>query len=228
MQKIHHKETLQQNISALEFWHNAILAKQATNRLCPGMLCLADRLFPSFQLWRRFAATGADLLWRAKISMPLKKIKVFADGSYLAEWLPKTQRSLGRRANIVRVIEYRLGDSCTSENKGEIYRLITTILDPAKASPEELAKLYPQRWEIEITVKEGKAILRKGKITLRSKLPELVKQEFWGMILAHYLVRKTMAQAALDSGQDPDDLSYDGCIEIIKATQSGSVLSFSP
>ena len=72
------------------------------------------------------------------------------------------------------------------------------------------------------------ACKRNGTVTLRSKKPELVKQEFWGMILAHYLVRKMMAQAALDRKCEPDELSYKGSIEIIKSMQTGPVLKISP
>lgn len=204
------------------------LAKELARALGPGMLCMADRLFPGYELWCQYAATGADLLWRAKISVPLRKIKDLSDGSWLAEWLPEDQRRKGRGALIVRVIEYRIKDSGATGPQGEVYRLITTILDPARASASELAALYPQRWEIEITIKETKTILRKGRITLRSKKPELVRQEFWGMILAHYLVRKMMAQAALDKKIDPDKLSYEDSIQIIRSTQAGPVLSFSP
>jgi len=204
------------------------LAKFLVPRLRVGMLCMADRLFPGYELWKQFAATGAHLLWRAKMSVKLQKTKVFADGSYLAKWLPQEERAKGKKAVIVRVIEYRLKDPGVAQAKAEVYRLITTILDPGQASAKELAALYPQRWEIEITIKEGKTVLRKGRVTLRSKMPELVKQEFWGMILAHYLVRKTMAQAALDQGADPDSLSYEGSIEIIKSTQAGPALGFPP
>jgi hypothetical protein len=204
------------------------LAKELARALGPGMLCMADRLFPGYELWCQYAATGADLLWRAKISVPLRKIKDLSDGSWLAEWLPEDQRRKGCEALIVRVIEYRIKDSGATGSQGEVYRLITTILDPARAGASELAALYPQRWEIEITIKETKTILRKGRITLRSKKPELVRQEFWGMILAHYLVRKMMAQAALDKKIDPDKLSYEDSIQIIRSTQAGPVLSFSP
>ena len=204
------------------------LAKSLIPRLRKGMLCMSDRLFPGYEIWKQFAASGSHLLWRAKNSLPLEKFKVLPDGSYLAKWLPKEERKKGSEPVIVRVIEYRLTDPGLAEDKGEIYRLITTILDPSVATAAELAALYPQRWEIEITIKEGKTILRKGRITLRSKMPELVKQEFWGMILAHYLVRKMMAQAALDKKRDPDELSYEGSIEIIKSTQTGPVLKFSP
>lgn len=204
------------------------LAKSLAPRIGAGMLCMADRLFPGYELWKQFAATGAHLLWRAKTSVKLEKTEVLADGSYLAKWLPEEERKKGCEAVIVRVVEYRLKDSGVGGDKAEIYRLITTIHDPAAASAAELAALYPQRWEIEISIKEGKTILRKGRITLRSKKPELVRQEFWGMVLAHYLVRKMMAQAALDRRRDPDELSYEGSIEIIKSTQTGPVLSISP
>jgi hypothetical protein len=204
------------------------LAKDLARKLGPDMLCMADRLFPGYDLWKLYAATGAHLLWRAKGSLPLRKTKALPDGSWLAEWLPQDQRRKGDKAITVRVIEYRLKDPGVSDNGDEVYRLITTILDPARADARELAELYPQRWEIEITIKESKTILRKGRITLRSKKPELVKQEFWGMILAHYLVRKMMAQAATDKRIDPDKLSYEGSIQIVRSTQSGAVLSFSP
>lgn len=206
------------------------LSKSLVPYLEKGMLCLADRLFPSYGLWKECAATGAHLLWRAKLSVKLVKTKTLSDGSYLAQWLPEQERKKGNTAVVVRVVEYRLkGPGAADGNsKSETYRLITSILDPAMATAKEIAELYPQRWEIEITIKEGKTILRKGRITLRSKKPELVEQEFWGMILAHYLVRKAMAQASLDRKRDPDELSYEGSIEIIKSTQSGPVLSFSP
>ncbi len=204
------------------------LAKSLIPSLSEGMLCMADRLFPGYEIWKQFAATGAHMLWRAKISLKLTKTETLADGSYLAKWLPEEERKKGSEPVIVRVIEYKLKDPAAVGDKEEVYRLITTILDPAIATAAELAALYPQRWEIEISIKEGKTILRKGRITLRSKIPELVRQEFWGMILAHYLVRKMMAQAALDKKRDPDELSYEGSIETIKSTQTGPVLNISP
>ena len=150
------------------------LAKSLTPSLHAGMLCMADRLFPGYALWKQFAKTGAHLLWRAKTSVPLRKTKVLSDGSYLAQWLPEEERSKGNKPVIVRVIEYRIKDPGSADTP-MVYRLITTILDPLVASAKELAGLYPQRWEIEITIKESKTILRKGKITLRSKMPELVR-----------------------------------------------------
>src|SRR5207253_10754500 len=69
-------------------------------------------------------------------------------------------------------------------------RLVTTILDPLRAPAEELAALYHERWEIENTFDELKTHLRGRQIVLRSKTPELVRQEFYGFLLAHFAVRQ--------------------------------------
>lgn len=202
------------------------LARALLPRLQPGMLCLADRLFPGHELWKEALATGADLLWRTKQSLQLEPLETLADGSWLARWHPSrgSRKDRAAQAHVVRVVEYRLknpGDPTT-------YRLITSITDPAEASAKDLAGFYPQRWEVELTIKEGKSVLRKGTLTLRSKVAELVKQEFWGLLLAHTLVRTMMARAARSSHQDPDNISFQASVEIIKSTQAGPVLSFSP
>lgn len=200
------------------------LARGTLMELKPNMLCLADRLFPGFALWKEAAAGGCALLWRAKIGLHLTCVTVLADGSWLAHWHPskkeRQKNGTDGEPQLVRVIEYRLRD----EAKGQTYRLITTLLDPVYAPARELASLYPERWEIELCIKETKTILRKGSITLRSKLPEMVEQEFWGMLLAHYTVRKTMALAALRHDMDPDRISHERCVEIIKMTQAGPAL----
>jgi hypothetical protein len=55
----------------------------------------------------------------------------------------------------------------------------------AQAPAEELVALYPERWEIETAFAELKTHLRGAKIVLRSKTPELVRQEFYGLLMTH-------------------------------------------
>jgi hypothetical protein len=216
------------------------LARKIMEGLGPGMLCLADRLFPGFDLWEEASARGGALVWRAKAGLPLTWVKTLPDGSWLAHWFApaKQQRKKGKkqRPHLVRVVEYQLQgkkgpgtkEEGAAEAAPETYRLITNLLDPAVARAEELAALYPQRWEMEISIKESKTVLRKGRVTLRSKLPELVEQEFWGLLLAHYAVRKMMAGAALEKEVDPDGLSYEGGLQILKAKIAGPALPFPP
>lgn len=68
---------------------------------------------------------------------------------------------------------------------------------PPQAPAKELAALYHERWEIETALDELKTHLRGPQIVLRSMTPELVKQEFWGLLMAHYAIRGLMHEAAL-------------------------------
>ena len=170
------------------------LASQVVESLQPGFLCLADRGFFSFSLWSKAHDTGADLLWRVKKNAVLPVEKRLADGSYLSRIYPsrKDQRN-NRNGVVVRVIEYRLEGSPDAE---DVYRLITTILDPELAPASELAALYHDRWEIETAFGELKTHLRGARIVLRSKMPELVLQESYGLLMAHFAIRGLMHEAA--------------------------------
>jgi hypothetical protein len=125
----------------------------------------------------------------------------------------------------VRVIEYRLQGSDAPDEK---YLLITTLLEHEKHPASALAALYPQRWEIETAYDEFKTHLRGGSVVLRSKTPELVGQEFYACLLAHYSVRELMHQAALANDIDPDRLSFTHSIEVIKRKLPAFKAGFSP
>lgn len=190
------------------------LAREVISVLQKGMLCLADRNFYGFKLWNQAAATGADLLWRVKTNLRLPCDQRLADGSYLSRVYGSAQ-DFRRQQNggVVRVIEYQLEGVAEAE---PLYRLITTILDPDPASAAELAALYQERWEIETALDELKTHLRGGGIVLRSKTPELVRQEFYGLMMAHYAVRGLMHEAALKADVDPDTLSYLHAVRVVR------------
>src|SRR5215207_10243159 len=121
------------------------LAHEALPALRPGMLCLADRQFFGHALWQEAAATGAGLLWRVKRNLRLPREAVLLDGSYLTTIYPREQARRHKAAGVqVRVVEYRLEGIANAE---PLYRLVTTILDPAAAPAAELAALYHERWE---------------------------------------------------------------------------------
>jgi Insertion element 4 transposase N-terminal/Transposase DDE domain len=190
------------------------LAQKVTPALQKGMLCLADRFFPSYQLWQAAARTGADLLWRTRQNARLEIDRRLPDGSYLSRIYASTSdRRKQRKAIVVRAIEYRLKDLPKAE---PVYRLITTILDPKQAPAKELAALYHERWEIETALDELKTHLRGAQIVLRSKTPELVKQEFYGLLMAHFAIRGLMHEAALEADEDPDRLSFIHSVRVVQ------------
>ena len=190
------------------------LAKAALSALGKGMLCLADRNFFSFPLWTQARGTGADLLWRIKINARLPREQPLADGSYLSSIYPsESDRRHQRNGVTVRVIEYRLHGVTDAES---IYRLLTSLLDPTHAPATELAALYHERWEIETALAELKTHLRGAKIVLRSKTPDLVRQEFYGLMMAHFAVRGLMHEAALKADTDPDQLSFLHAVRVVR------------
>ena len=136
------------------------------------------------------------------------------DGSYLSRIYASTSdRRKQRKAIVVRAIDYRLKDVPDAE---PVYRLITTILDPKQAPAKELAALYHERWEIETALDELKTHLRGAQIVLRSKTPELVKQEFYGLLMAHFAIRGLMHEAALQADEDPDRLSFVHAVHVVQ------------
>ena len=188
-------------------------AELLPTKLTSDMLVLADRGFYGFKLWQKACATGAKLLWRVPSNLKLGVEQELADGSSLST-VYDSEDHARRRGQRVRVIDYTLQDSATPVQGS--YRLVTNILDPDAAPALELAALYHERWEIESVFDEFKTHMRSTSTVLRSKTPELVEQELWGLLLAHFAVRQLMEQAAWREQLDPDRLSFTHALRVIK------------
>jgi hypothetical protein len=182
------------------------------------MLCLADRYFFGFGLWQQAQETGADLLWRIRKNLRLACEERLPDGSYLSRiYACDKDRRHETNGVKVRVIDYRLDGVADAE---PIYRLVTSVLDHEQAPATELAALYHERWEIETALGELKTHLRGAKIVLRSKTPQLVRQEFHGLSMAHFAIRGLIHQAALKAAlkadEDPDRLSFLHAVRVVR------------
>jgi hypothetical protein len=189
------------------------LAREVIPHLEAGMLCLADRYFFGFELWQKAQGTGADLLWRVRKNVVLPVVERLPDGSYLSRIYGYRQKHRSdTNAVDLRVIEYMLKGS----DSKEVYRLVTTILDPKTAPAQELAALYCERWEIETALDELKTHLRGSRIQLRSKTPDLVRQEFYGLMMTHFAIRGLMHEAALKGDVDSDKLSFVHAIRVVR------------
>jgi hypothetical protein len=190
------------------------LAGPVLSHIEAGMLCLADRGFYGYALFKEAVSTGADLLWRMKKNAILPCDRRLADGSYLSRIYPSIKdRRNDRDAIVIRVIEYELEGI---EDGEPLYRLITTVLDDGKAPAQDLAVLYHDRWEIENAFGEFKTHLRGRQAVLRSKTPELVEQEFYGFLLAHFAIRGLLHEAALKGDLDPDRLSFIHTVRVVR------------
>ena len=191
----------------------AMAADLLPAKLAPDMLLMADRNFYGFKLWKLACASGAKLLWRVKSNLILEREEDLPDGSYLSTVCDSEDRQ--RRSGIkVRVIDYTLVESATPVQ--DSYRLVTNILDHEAAPALELAAIYHERWEVESVFDEFKTHMRSNSTVLRSKTPELVEQELWGLLMAHFAIRQLMEQAAWRKALDPDRLSFVHALRVVK------------
>jgi len=204
------------------------LASRLTRSIDASMLVTADRGFPSFDLWREYLLTGAQLLWRVQSTLTLKPLTDLKDGSWIAEITDPAARHSNYRIDAdkvadlrlathvkVRVVSYKVTTGSGATKASTTYRLITSVLDPEEASAQELAATYHQRWEIESAFKEIEVSLRQG-AGIRSKTPEMVRQEVWGLLLAHFAIRSFMVEAADTVDMDPDRLSFTRTLHIVR------------
>lgn len=186
------------------------LAHQVLGYADGRMLIIADRGFMGYPLWLRAVQSQAKLLFRVRDDLLLPVAKTLADGSYLSQIKPdRKSKAAGQVAQPVRVIEYRL------EGSAERYRLITNLLDDTQHPAQALAALYHRRWKVETALFEIKKQLNDN-LALRSKTPELVQQEFFALLIAHAAIRSLMTQAAAQSKQASQDLSFVHTVSVIK------------
>jgi hypothetical protein len=205
------------------------LARRMFGRLEEDWLLIADRGFYNWPDWQAAAATGAALLWRVKADLRLPVLDLLPDGSYLSVVARPTLHDKARsklvaaaragehldpaQAMQVRVIEYEVPDR---DGDGELIALITTITDPAAASAQELAQAYSQRWEEETGNDQLKTCLRGPGAVLRSKSPDMIRQEVYGYLLTHYAISALICQAATEADIDPDRVKFLRTVRIIR------------
>ncbi len=218
------------------------LARQILPCLEADMLVTADRNFYGFALWQEFRQTRCDLLWRVSAGVGLPVLKWLPDGSYLS--LICNPGILGCRREeligdardgvsidpgegcLVRIVEYDIPNR-EGSGAGEIICIMTSILDPAEATAEELAAAYHERWECEGLIDEAKTHQRGPARVLRSKSPDMVRQEIWALLLTHYGIRRLMCKAADEIAEDPDRLSFMRSLRVIRRHVTGQA-DFSP
>ncbi len=190
-------------------------ARRLLRSVSDGMLLMWDSGLHSFEIAKATVEAGAHFLGRVPAGAKLKPSRILRDGSYLAYIHPseKLPRRRGQQL-LVRVIEYTLDDPARP-GYGERHRLMGSLLDDVRCPALDLACAYHERWEIEITVDETDTHQRPVGQPLRSRKPLGVIQELYGLLIAHYVIRHTMHEAALRAGLAPDRLSFSNALRLI-------------
>jgi hypothetical protein len=212
------------------------LARRLYGRLEEDWLLIADRGFYSFESWTGAAASGAALLWRVKADLVLPVLELLPDGSYSSVLFrpglhDKARRTLidtaragedldEAKAVTVRVVEYTVPGR-EGDGKDELIALVTTIGDPAAAPAQALAEAYHQRWEHETGNDQIKTHLRGPGRILRSKSPDMVRQEIYGYLLTHHAISALICHAATEADIDPDRVKFLRTVRIARRRAAG-------
>jgi transposase IS4-like protein/DDE family transposase len=172
-------------------------ARDLLGALRRGMIVLADRNFAAADLLGAIADTGADLLVRVKIGRNLPACRRLPDRSYISR--------IGGLE--VRVITATITVVTDTGRRSEVYRLVTTVCDPA-CPPEEIVALYHQRWEIETAFFELKSTILGGRV-LRARTPPGLQQEIYALLVTYQALRIAISDAVLTRPDvDPDRGSF--------------------
>jgi len=207
------------------------LARRLYRRLEPGWLLIADRNFYNWADWYAAADSGAQLLWRVKADLVLPVLGLLPDGSYRSVLInPKIGGKARRRvieaaragqdldegkARHIRVIEYQVPGR-DGDGKDELIALITTITDPRQAPAPLLAHAYHERWEHETGNDQLKTHLRGPGRILRSRSPDMIRQEIYGYLLTHHAISALICQAATEADIDPDRVKFTRTVRMVR------------
>lgn len=189
-----------------------VLAEGLIETTPDNSLTLFDRGFYSLGLLHQWQSTGIERHWL----IPLKKNVQY-----------EVIRKLGRDDKLVRLSSNprarKLWPSLpdrlivrliTRKINGKNYEVLTSMIDPMRYPATDIGDLYGHRWEIELGYREQKQYMLGNRLTLRSRLPELVKQELWGILVTYNMIRYQMVKMChtLKGDYLPYQLSFNGAL----------------
>ena len=171
---------------------------------------LADALYGSYWLIATLQMAGVDALMaqHGSRTTDFRRGRRLGDKDHIVAW-PRPARPDWMTREQYEVYPTEL---TVREVKVDKRVLVTTMLDPRKTQKKALSELYANRWHVELDFRNIKTTL--GMEVLRCLTPEMVEKELWVNLLAYNLIRLLMAQAALESGSQPRELSFKHTVQL--------------
>jgi len=198
------------------------LLRRLWDVLRPGDILLGDRLMSGWVGMYLLKGRGVDTVSRlsAHRRADFRKGTRLGKDDHLVVWhKPTSIRSVDRKTYnelpgsiTIREVRSQVGQAGF---RARSIVVVTTLLDPAQASRQELAELYRARWNNELDLRSIKITLQMDR--LRCKTPELVRKEIWAHVLAYNLIRTVMAQAAAGEGVAPRSISFKATLQVLEA-----------
>jgi hypothetical protein len=198
------------------------LLRRLWDVLRPGDVLLGDRLMSGWVGMLLLKQRGVDTVSRlsAHRRADFRKGRRLGKDDHLVQWKkPTSIRSVDRRTynalpDSITVREARFRVEQAGFRTRSVV-VVTTLLDPAQASREELASLYRARWNNELDLRSIKVTLQMS--MLRGQTPEMARKEIWTHALAYNLIRTVMAQAAAGEVVPPRSISFKAALQVLEA-----------
>ena len=191
------------------------------SQLTKGDIVVGDRGFGNFVVVALLQTLGVDFLGRSlRRSDGRRRTRRLGKNDWLMVWKkgprPSPWLTLAQWAGLpveltVRVVRGRC------QQKGFRVRqvtLVTTLLDAQRYPAAELLQAYLRRWRLEMCLDDLKTTLQLE--MLRSHSPEMAQKEIYARLIAHNLVRWTMAQAATQHGVALERISFKGTLDALR------------
>lgn len=190
------------------------LAHEFWRELPDDSLTLVDRAFLVAAELTRLARSGnRHWMTRAKSNTKLKLIKRLGTKDALVE----ISLSEATRRIYPDLPDRWIARAITYQRKGfRPSTLLTSLIDAERYPADELVALYHERWELELGYDEVKTHLLAREEAIRSRTPQGVHQEIWGIALAYNLVRAEMERAADEAGVEPTRISFVTALALIR------------
>jgi hypothetical protein len=186
------------------------LLRKIQSALCPGNVVLGDALYCSYWLIATLQADGIDGLFEQHGSRitDCRRGRRLGARDHVVSWKKPA------RPHWMTPEEYAAcpDELAVREFKIDGRVLVTTMLDPRKTRKQDLSDLYLRRWHVELDFRNIKTTL--GMDVLRCMTPKMIEKELWVNLLAYNLIRLLMAQAAIESGLQPRQLSFKHTVQI--------------
>ena len=198
------------------------LLTSLTSHLAAGDILLGDRGFGNYPLIALLKFTlGVDFIGtttrrtdgrrRLRRLGPNDWLFVWEKGYHHSPWLSALQW-VGLPAEMtLRVVK---GQCHQKGFRVRQVTVVTTLLDPQLYPAQDILRAYLRRWRLEMCLDDLKTTLEMD--TLRGRSPHMVQRELQVRLIAHNLLRCTMAQAATEHGVSLERISFKGSLDAIR------------
>jgi len=176
------------------------LLRKVLDSFKPGDVMPADRYFCSFFMLAMLKSLGVDVCMRLHQlrKVDYSRVKWLGDNDYIDLWhRPQRAKWMSQELydSLPEQMEIRIATfDATADNQTAPLNVVTTLLDREKYPVNEIGKLYGYRWHAELDLLSIKQSLNLDH--LRCKSPDMIRREFWTILLAYNMVRLVCAQAA--------------------------------